>query len=971
MKKLLAATLFLLVPFLASAQFGQNKIVYDKFEWSVYRSTHFQIYFYASEKGSLETVASLSESAYDELSRELNYQIGHPIPLIFYATHADFEQTNTDPDFISEGIGAFALPSRDRMVLPVDEPDAELQKLIQHELTHVFEFNILFGGNFIKAYRSSIPQWFMEGLASYYGHDEDNRARMVLRDMVMADMIPEISKNQVGGYFAYRFGHAVFDFMTSEWGPTAVRDFVYEWRNNISANTGKVVKRAFDIEPDEFDVRFRRYLRKRYMDVLATKGEPVDFGQRFKLGEDPSWDLSPAPYPSGDLVAAISTYGSEDIGIVTLSAADRKFYKRLTKRYTTRYEYVICPAVTTRPDPGRALSVSPDGNRIAAFVRRERGRNLALFNALSGTLEREIPLPGIDSALSPSFSPDGGSIIFAALAGGKSAIYRYTFDSGRLVKLTDDDAYNMAPTFSPDGKWIYYSSVAESFAKIFRMDANDPSRREQITFGDWNDEDASVSPDGARLYLSSDRDRGIYNIYGIDLATGDTYQYTDVMGGAFTPSVLPQKGGTERLIFAGYHKRKYSIYVAETGSPFRKLAEKNPPPVIQTSKTVARFVPAVEVALDKDKLQKNPSRKLYIDSVSATVGVNSDSTLFSNTTLIFSDNLGDRRFFLNLQSISTYTDFHLAYFNIGRRLQYGAMIYDTREYFLGINQSNGRLQRDRRFLRETGAVLLGGYPLDRYRRLEGSIGYLSRSLDSPFYFQNADGTKTVTFLPRTDSDPVVGLTFTSDTTLYSEIGPLQGSRYSASVSYMPDLRHGDEIIGHQADGTPVISKHGGTVTFDTSLDLRHYFRITRRSLVAVRLFGARSRGNFPSIFSFGGYDSLRAYDFREEIGNEVAYGNFEYRFPLIDAVQLPFGVLQNIRGRAFVDVGAANFSNSGQPFRFWNASTHELVDGRADYGAGFTVSLMGLDLNWDFARQWNFRKSLSTFRTAFYIGAQF
>ncbi len=75
--------------------FGQNKIIYDKFHWSVYHATHFDVYFYDEEKPSLQRVVDVAESAYDDVSRKLNYQISKKIPLIFYATHSAFEQTPT------------------------------------------------------------------------------------------------------------------------------------------------------------------------------------------------------------------------------------------------------------------------------------------------------------------------------------------------------------------------------------------------------------------------------------------------------------------------------------------------------------------------------------------------------------------------------------------------------------------------------------------------------------------------------------------------------------------------------------------------------------------------------------------------------------------------------------------------------------------------------------------------------------
>ena len=134
MKKTLLAALLLLAPAAGFAQyetqFEQNKIVYDVFDWKTYRSTHFTIYFYSKERASLQKVASYAESAYDDISRQLNFQIPKPINLIYYATHSDFEQTNTLRYFIPEGVGAFALPTRNRMVLPIDMPDEKLQQLI-------------------------------------------------------------------------------------------------------------------------------------------------------------------------------------------------------------------------------------------------------------------------------------------------------------------------------------------------------------------------------------------------------------------------------------------------------------------------------------------------------------------------------------------------------------------------------------------------------------------------------------------------------------------------------------------------------------------------------------------------------------------------------------------------------------------------------------------------------------------------
>src|ERR1700694_1271915 len=201
----------------AAYPFGQNKIVYDKFRWNIYHATHFDVYFYDEEKNSLQRVVDAAESAYDDLSRKFNFQISKKIPLIFYATHSAFEQTNVDLQFIPEGVGAFAEPVRNRSVLPIDPSDEKLLQLIQHELTHVFEYEILFQGKFGKEVTANPPTWLMEGLASFMGNDEDNKDRMVLRDAVVNDQVPSVTR-QFGGYFAYRFGHAVFHYIQKKYG---------------------------------------------------------------------------------------------------------------------------------------------------------------------------------------------------------------------------------------------------------------------------------------------------------------------------------------------------------------------------------------------------------------------------------------------------------------------------------------------------------------------------------------------------------------------------------------------------------------------------------------------------------------------------------------------------------------------------------------------------------------------------------
>lgn len=961
--------------------FGKNKIVYDQFKWKIYHSTHFDIYFYAEEEASLQKVVNLAESAYDDLSRKFNFQITKKVPLIYYATHSAFEQTNTLLTFIPEGVGAFAEPVRNRMVLPIDMPDEELFELIKHELTHIFEYEILFQGRLGQELRVSPPQWLMEGLASFMAQDESTRDRMVLRDAVVNDNIPSIAVDGVSGFFAYRFGHSVFRYMVAKYGWDGLRDFIYEYRNTLGSGIEKPLRRAFDLSPEEFDSQFRTWLRKQYLPALITKGEPTEYGEPFTVDKDiRSQETSPIIGPSGDLLAALTTF-KEDVDVVLFNVPERKLFRTLTRGLPDEYEYVIAQWLTSGPVLGRDVGFSPTGDQIAVFVKKERGRNLLLINALSGDIQRSVPME-VEQQLSPAYSADGSKIAFQGFRGNQADIFVYDLSSGSVTNLTNDPFYDGAPVFSPDGKWLVYSSVINGHAKLLRLDLSDPSKRYQLTTGEFNDTDAFFSPDGKRIFFASDRftdrlimeasrlleraenkakdetdtpepnaeDFASYNIYSLNLENGDVLQYTDVVGGSFTPLVFIGKEAKERLIFSSYYKGRWRLYTTLTDSPLGEPGESviASEPLLASARTA--FLPPVEVSIDPEKIDTYGRFRLFVDDIQVNAGVNSDQTFISRSVIYMSDMLGNRRFIAALDSVSTFSNFDFLYLDLTKRMNWGVRLFDDRTYFVEQRISQGL--NDRRLeYRQTGALGLVSYPFDRYHRFDIGAGYMLRSYNQPVVVdQDGDGVPDgIGFAGVEDDFPFISATYTGDSARFKNFGPISGRRYELTTNYAVDL------------------KEGGTLSNDYILDFRQYFQLTSRTLLAARVSGFYADGNRPNFTYFGGLNTLRGYDFRTFVGNRAAYANFEVRFPLVDLLAFPVFALSQIRGSLFFDVGGAYFD--GQDFNFFEED--RLVDGAASVGYGITVNLFGLQLHWDFARRTDLKELDPETRTTFWIGQTF
>ncbi len=489
------------------------------------------------------------------------------------------------------------------------------------------------------------------------------------------------------------------------------------------------------------------------------------------------------------------------------------------------------------------------------------------------------------------------------------------------------------------------------------MDAADPSQKRQLTFGESNDIMPVFGRDPHTIHLASDRWGGIFNICRLDTSTLELGRLTDLVGGGFSPVQLADRDGKPQLAYVGYSEGTFRLYRMEEKEPAVSVSAEEPTGAPET----LAYHPELELTLDQ--AEKRPYKKKWsIDAPVIGIGAASDGTIFTNVAVNFADLLGDYRINLLLDTVSTYSNINVTYLNMKRRLQWGVSVFDNRDFFAVTVPGEANLQRQDS--RVTGAFALAQYPLNRYYRVEGQAGYVYRSETYPVAV-NAGGYTFVDYAHYVDSFGVVSLAFSGDTTRFKEFGAYQGKRFSLAVY----------------DAMQISGDTGSVVNY--SLDYRGYGHVTRRSLFAWRLFGLFSTGDGAGVYSIGGYNDLRGYDFREFFGNRVGFTNIEFRFPLIDELRFPFGSLRNLRGNFFLDVGSAYFNNGAffsqnlgdyrsygpfidtngdgtvdvyQPnqylkFKAWDSENNRLGDLRASWGLGFNFFFGGLEWHWDFAHQ--------------------
>lgn len=142
----------------------------------------------------------------------------------------------------------------------------------------------------------------------------------------------------------------------------------------------------------------------------------------------------------------------------------------------------------------------------------------------------------------PTLSPDGKTVIYASdtsLVGRDGTdLYSIPLTGGTPKDLTNDGtAYTeAAPDWSPDGKLIVFQAMKEgdNFNSIFEMDTNGQNRKVLVQGDKKNDNiRPNWSPDGKYVAFTSNR-TGKWDIFIVDVASGQVYQVTATAGTAYT-----------------------------------------------------------------------------------------------------------------------------------------------------------------------------------------------------------------------------------------------------------------------------------------------------------------------------------------------------------------------------------------------------------------------------------------------------
>ncbi len=983
----------LVSPATAGAQyFGRNKVNYDSFDFKVLKTEHFDVYYYEEGAEIIPEAARMAERWYARISRLLDHQLNGRQPLILYTSHPHFEQTNAIFGEIGESTGGVTEVLKRRIILPLSGPLDGSDHVIGHELVHAFQFDITSiagdgGIGFRGPTALMLPLWFVEGMAEYLSIGPvDPHTAMWMRDAAAGccGLPTTADLSNSWEYFPYRWGQAFWAFVAGRWGDeavgkvlkvagrsgnpegalevvlqTTIAEINREWHQSIYDAYASVATDVVDpslvqrpaLPPEPEDPLFPEERPEPPPEDLPDEDEREEIARAVFAAQHhgarvlfADWkgagtlNVGPALSPDGSRIVFLS---EKDLFAIEMFLADvetGKVVRRISKNATD-------PHLESLQFINSAGAWSFDGSMFAFGSVVSGDAAIRIIDPESGDKIVEHRFPGLGEVYTPTFSPDGRRVAFAAIAGGFMDLFVADVQTGELRRLTHDLFTDLQPAWSPDGAAIAF--VTDRFSTDlptldygnYRLAVIDPESAEiqaLPVFGQGKHINPQWTADGQGLYFVTDVS-GISNVYRYDFRGGELSQVTDLITGVSgitaTSPVISTASRADRLVYTAFEGGDYNLYILEedtqlAGVPIEGAIEGVSPAVLPPQD---RPPGLISVMFDEPELglqdtltfssadYKAGLRLDYVSQPQLGAGVDRYGAFFAGgISLYFSDMLGNRNLSTILNINTAYGDLFkssaliVSYENRRTRWNWfvegGQIPYVTAGYESAGFEGGNYVEVERRLWQVSRQAVTGvSYPFSRASRFELSGGFQNLDFSDErrisVYdsgYQLVDQQTIDLDAPRSLNQGLFSTALVYDNTIFGGTGPILGQRYRLELSpRVGDLNYIGALIDYRKYFMPwrpftlaARLMHYGRYGSDaealwSDIDPEAPITWANRSVLSDLFLG------FPNLvrgYNSGSYSVEECEGvtnpsgcpaYDQLLGSRMAVGSFEFRIPLL------------------------------------------------------------------------------------------
>ena len=720
-----------------------------------------------------------------------------------------------------------------------------------------------------------------------------------------------------------------------------------------------------------FDIHILDAMTGKRIKKLVKGNRGVDFEELKWLQPGLSWS------PDSKKIVLAAKAGKGDV-LHVIDVESRK-----SKKYELDIEGVF------------SASWSPKGNEIAYVGQSGSASDIYIFD-LDSESSRKIT-DDIFSDAYPSWNSDGTMLAFVSDRGdrvsgeydgsiydhdyGQTDIYTVSVENNNIERITNTAHNESHPVWANTSEKLFYTSDFNGVWNLY-IHPLDSLKGDDL----WGQPYAVTNVLTGLQQPTLSKDDRLLIFAGYSGIGWDLYSMANPLKlkkQSVDPTQFILNGETEKTAITDLRKHKsnmkrdmdgssnYSNYIFARG--YRHF---NSP--IKESSVSEELVSVDSVKVDGRYVPKAYKTRFTLDLVSGNLQISNVFGTSGMTYFAFSDILGDHQIAFGTEMVLTLenSDYFFQYGYLKNKVDYYLIAFQNANFFQADYWSLARL-------RHYGLQGIISQPFSRYQRLDYGLSWhnINYSILEQAY-NDFNQIQYYTTYSSTYSTILPRVSWIFDNAVFGFTGPVDGFRQNTTLTVNPG--YGSNEIKFQTVKT----------------DVRKYWRFGRDYTIALRGFIGKSLGpnkqkfflgGIPYLLSGGGETNgvqddnifrdvildtsngslihdiyfteyawpLRGARFAERFGNTTSLFNIEVRFPFINYLALGFPlkmIFGNIRGHAFMDIGAAwddasEFSTKDWPDRYGRNVSGNYSPWVTTAGLGTKINLgyflLKIEMAWD------------------------
>jgi hypothetical protein len=501
-------------------QFGQNRIQYKIFEWRYFSSENFEIYYYENGADIAREAAKFLEDEFERLTDVIGYSPYTKTRIFLYNSSTDLKQSNVGVNENNFSVGGQTDFVKPQVEVAYPGQMNEFKYELVFKISQMLINDMMFGGSLSDMFQSSylltLPDWFIDGAASYIAYGWDVNLDDFMRDHFISENPRKL--NKYTGEEAKMIGHSVWNFIAEKYGQSQIANILNLTR--IIRNEEKSISNTLGMSFKNFVGEWLSFYNEISNYVLDSYSPPGKDKLLIKNRRNVYYNKLRIS-PDGNYLA----YTENKRGKIRVRL--RSLTTKKTKNvYTGGYKVINQEIDFDLP------LISWIDNSNLAIISTKFGKNFIWFYNINSKNKQKKELTRLNNIRDFDVSASGNLAIVSADIEGQNDIFLISLRRNSIKRLTNDKYDDINPQFIPGTSAVIFSSNRpddslrvrrdidiEKLNSIFNLYIYDIDTTKNVLYKVTNTLSNNTNPipvSETEYYYLSDQ-QGISNIYKFDI----------------------------------------------------------------------------------------------------------------------------------------------------------------------------------------------------------------------------------------------------------------------------------------------------------------------------------------------------------------------------------------------------------------------------------------------------------------------